>query len=121
MTRAKELVILLVCITTMFTAFGAFGVGDEAGVEAEPGLAQDVRETGEDMERVEGDRQPGSSFTGGIMGAIEMVTTAFDLLLGADDAPGNLGFDPRLGILLGAPIVFIVGFALYEAIRGRSA
>ncbi|WP_152420723.1 hypothetical protein [Haloferax sulfurifontis] len=105
----------------MFVAFGAFGVGDQAGVHAEPGLHKDVRETGEDLKDIEGDRQPGSSFTGGIMGAISTVTKAYELLTGAANAPGNLGFDPRLGILLGTPITFVIAFALYEAVRGREA
>lgn len=121
MTRAKEMVIMLVCVTTVFGAFGAFGVPDEAGVHAEPGLHQDVREQGENMEDVEADREAGSEFTGGILGSITQVLGAFDLLYGAQDAPGNLGFDPRLGMLLGTPIAFIVGFALYSAVRGRDA
>jgi hypothetical protein len=115
------MVILLVCISTVFASFGVFGLPEETGVEATPGLSEDVRATGEDVEGVSADREPGSEFTGGILGSITQVLKAFDLLYGAADAPGNLGFDPRLGILLGMPITFIVSFALYSAVRGRDA
>ncbi len=121
MTSAKQMVIMLVCVTTVFSAFSAFGVSNEAGVHAEPGLHEDVRTEGKDMENVSADREPGSEFTGGILGSITQVLGSYDLLYGAQDAPGNLGFNPKLGMLLGPPMVFIVGFALYKAVRGRGA